>query len=246
MGDYKLIALDMDGTVLNDEQKISAGNRDAIREAAEAGVTVMFATGRGIQRTKPYVEELGLESPIVTVNGGEVWKSPQELHFRASLPAGVIRQLREIARKYDTWYWGYTLEGIYNRKQWAEEPEKATWLKFGFYYENGPVLAEIRAELESWGIFEITNSHPFNLEINPKGVNKASGVGRVCELLGIGFSQVVMMGDSLNDMALIRQAGLGIAMGNAQEELKQAADRITLTNNEDGVAYAIRHYVLKP
>lgn len=90
----------------------------------------------------------------------------------------------------------------------------------------------------------MTNSHPCNIELNPKGVSKASGLKEVCRRLGIDMSEVVAVGDSLNDLAMIREAGLGVAMGNAQEEVKKAADWTTVTNEEDGVAEVIFKKVL--
>ncbi|MNR51606.1 Sugar phosphatase YidA [compost metagenome] len=80
--------------------------------------------------------------------------------------------------------------------------------------------------------------------MNPLGVSKATGVEAVCDLLGISMSEVIAMGDSQNDIAMIREAGLGVAMGNAQEEVKQIADITTVTNNEHAVAQVIRKYLL--
>jgi len=103
----------------------------------------------------------------------------------------------------------------------------------------------LRSMAEEMDCFEITNSHPANLEFNPKGVNKAAGLRQVCQLYGLSMDEVVAMGDSLNDIAMIREAGLGVAMGNAQEEVKRAADMIALSNTEDGVAHLIRSFVLQ-
>jgi hypothetical protein len=245
MGKYKLIALDMDGTVLDEEKKISDRNRRAILAAIEQGVTVMFATGRGIHRVRPYVEELGLKAPVVTVNGGEVWKTPQELLRRDPLGADEVIRLIELTKQYEgVWYWAYSVEGLYNRDRWVDDVSSVTWLKFGIYYENESALGRLREQAQSWGTLEISNSHPCNLEINPKGITKASGLRRVCELLGCDMSEVVAMGDSLNDISMICEAGLGVAMGNAQEEVRRAADVVTLSNTEDGVANAIEKYVL--
>ncbi|CAK4854397.1 unnamed protein product [Aphanomyces euteiches] len=245
MGKYKLVALDMDGTVLNEEQKISERNQKAIAAAIEAGVIVMFATGRGIHSVKPFIDELKLSSPIVTTNGGEVWRAPGELLKRHQMEARWIRQMHEMAVEHDSWFWAYAIEGVYNRDNWPGDLDTIDWIKFGFHTENVDKLAIIRQELEAWGVFEITNSHPANLEMNPSGVNKASGLIDVCELLGIEMSEVIAMGDSLNDIAMIRAAGLGVAMGNAQEEIKQMADLVTGSNNEDGVAQIIEQYILK-
>jgi HAD superfamily hydrolase (TIGR01484 family) len=245
MNKYKLIALDMDGTVLNEEQQVSEANRQAIAAAIEAGVTVMFSTGRGIHSARPFIDDLKLQSPIVTINGGEVWRAPDDLMKRHQMEAKWIHQMHEMATLFDSWFWAYAVEGVYNRDNWPGDIDNIDWMKFGFYTENLEKLAAIRIELEAWGVFEITNSHPFNLELNPVGVSKASGLIDVCQLLGIEMSEVIAMGDSLNDIAMIRAAGLGVAMGNAQEEIKQAADLVTASNAEDGVARIIEQYILK-
>jgi HAD superfamily hydrolase (TIGR01484 family) len=244
MGKYKLLALDMDGTVLNEDQVVSEANRQAIGAAAEAGVTVMFATGRGIHSARPFIDDLKLQSPIVTINGGEVWRAPDNLYKRHLMEAKWIRQMHEMAIEFDSWFWAYAVEGVYNRDNWPGDIDSIEWMKFGFYSENLEKLATIRQEHESWGKFEITNSHPFNLEMNPLGISKASGLIDICGLLGIEMSDIIAMGDSLNELAMIRASGLGVAMGNAQDEVKQAADIVTASNVEDGVARIIEQYIL--
>ncbi|WP_217558417.1 Cof-type HAD-IIB family hydrolase [Paenibacillus sp. GbtcB18] len=246
MSQYKLVALDMDGTLLNEEKQVSPANREAIYAALEVGVTVIFSTGRGVQSALPYAEELKLQTPIVSVNGSEIWKAPHDLLKRTLLDLDLVRRMYDLAIEHDTWYWAYSVEGMYNRDKWAEDITKPEWLKFGFYTENKESLEIIRGELARWGELEITNSHPDNLELNPKGISKASGIEEVCKLLGIEMSQVIAMGDSENDIAMIRAAGLGVAMGNAQDGVKRIADLVTVTNDEDGVAKIIQEYVLDP
>ncbi|WP_245851096.1 Cof-type HAD-IIB family hydrolase [Paenibacillus herberti] len=246
---YKLLALDMDGTLLTDEQTISDENAEWIRRAMDAGVTVCFSTGRGFQGALPFAEQLGLETPLITVNGSEIWSKPHVLYRRTLMNAGELRRLHELALHHvEPWYWGYAVEGIFNKEKWIEpanDYENLHWLKFGYHTENDAIRAEIRREIESWGSMEITNSSPWNLELNPLGVNKASAVRELCGVLGIAMDEAVAIGDSLNDIAAIRECGLGIAMGNAQDEVKEAADAVTLSNNEHGVAHAIREFVLK-
>ena len=87
------------------------------------------------------------------------------------------------------------------------------WLKFGYFTENAEKLQQIRDIVERWGTLEITNSHPSNIEINPLGISKASGVETVCQLLGICMSEVIAMGDSENDIAMIREAGSWCSYG---------------------------------
>lgn len=249
MGDYKLVALDMDGTLLNELSEISEENAKWIRKALDAGVIVSFSTGRGFQSALPYAEQLGLETPMITVNGGEIWRSPHVLHRRSLLEADYVRRLHELAVQHgEPWYWAYSTTGIYNKEQWLgkdQDYDSLHWLKFGYYTEDDAVREAIFEEVNAWGAFEITNSSPWNLELNPLGVSKAAAIRELCGVLGIQLSEVVAVGDSLNDIAAIREAGLGVAMGNAQEAVKEAANVITLTNDEHGVAEVIRKYVLK-
>lgn len=243
MGPYKLMALDMDGTLLDDKQQISSENNKWIRAAVEAGVTVMYSTGRGIVSAMPYIEELQLTGPAVTVNGSEIWESPHKLLKRHLMDAKWIRKMHLLAVEQDTWFWGYAVNDLYNRDRWVDDPDTVQWLKFGYYTEDLAKLAYIRSHLEEWGVLELTNSHPCNLELNPLGISKASGVAEVCRFMGIGMDQVIAMGDSLNDLAVIRAVGLGVAVGNAQEEVKRNANVVTVTNEQDAVAVIIQQYV---
>ncbi|CAM4382098.1 Cof-type HAD-IIB family hydrolase [Paenibacillus typhae] len=244
---YKLLALDMDGTVLNRQHAISAENRRWISRAIESGISVMFATGREVQSVEPYVKELGLTSPMVSVNGSEIWQAPGVLMKRHILLPGWVAEMRELAMRKGCWFWAYTVDEVYTRENWPAgqaDLEQRQWLKFGFRCEDPAVLAGIRQSLKDTGRYELTNSSPVNIEVNPLGINKASGIIEICSLLGIGLQEVAACGDSLNDLQMIRSVGLGIAMGNAQEIVKQAAKAVTGTNEEDGVAQAIRNYLL--
>jgi len=247
MANIKLVALDMDGTLLNDRQEVSPRNAAVIRRALDAGVIVCLATGRGVQSVLPYTELLGLTTPMITVNGGEIWRRPRELHRRTAMEAADVLQLRELALQYGVWYWAYTTEGVFNRERWIE-PEDAVhdrvWLKFGYYEENLEILEQIRAKAASRGRFEISNSSPVNLELNPAGVSKGAALIELCGLLGIDPSETAAAGDSLNDLSMIRTAGLGAAMGGAQPKVKEEADIVLPGNNDDGVAHLIEHFVL--
>jgi HAD superfamily hydrolase (TIGR01484 family) len=245
VGPFKLIALDMDGTLLNEDKKISAENQEAIRQATEEGKIVIMSTGRGAVSAMPYIKELGLSTPLVVVNGSEVWESPDKLLKRTLLPTETVRKLHALALEQDSWWWAYSVEGVFNRESEAMDIDGQEWLKFGFYTENQEKLRRIRDIVEGWGSLEITNSHPFNLELNPLGISKASGVETVCQLLDIRMSEVIAMGDSENDITMIREAGLGVAMGNAQDEVKRIADITTVTNDEHAVAKIIRTYMLQ-
>jgi len=249
LGKYKLLALDMDGTLLNDLSEVSDENAYWVHKAMDEGIIVSLSTGRGFSSAVPFAEQLELDTPMITVNGGEIWERPHQLHKRTLLQTEHVRALHELALSYEEpWFWAYSTQGIFNKEKWIPantQYEDFEWLKFGYYTEDNEARNEILATVSSWNFFEITNSSPQNLEINPDGITKASGLRELCALLGIEMSEVVAVGDSLNDIAAIREAGLGVAMGNAQSTVKEAADVITLTNNEHGVADVIKRYLLK-
>ncbi|OBZ09626.1 phosphoglycolate phosphatase, TA0175-type [Bacillus sp. FJAT-27264] len=241
---YRLLALDMDGTLLNDEQIITPKTVEWIQKAVEAGVHVCLSTGRAFNSAWPYARQLGLETPMVTVNGSEVWRAPHELYRRSLMDPKLVSQLYDMAERYGIWFWAYSLEQVHNRENWDGNTDGREWLKFGYSTEDDDIRHKLLLELQDLGGLEITNSSPHNLEINPLGINKATGIKEVCQLLGIDMSQVVAVGDSLNDLAVIQQVGLGVAMGNAQETVLQEANAIVANNNEDGIAEVIQRFIL--
>ena len=244
MGDYKLIVLDMDGTFLMDNKKVSQENKDAVQAAAAAGVTVMFATGRGIMNVLPYMEEIQMSAPIITVNGSEVWERPGVLHSRTLLDSALVSEFHQIAVECSSWYWANAVDERFEKGEWPDLINEKQWLKFGFHTEDEDMLSAVHKRLERYrDVVEISNSHPLNIELNTKGVNKVVGVRQVCKLLGINMAEVIAVGDSINDELLLREAGLGVAMGNAQHRIKQAADIVVSSNEEHGVAETIEKYM---
>ncbi|MEC1748521.1 Cof-type HAD-IIB family hydrolase [Bacillus mojavensis] len=241
--DIKLIAIDMDGTLLNDEQLISDENRKAIREAEDKGVYVVISTGRTLMTCRELAESLELSSFLITANGSEIWDSNFNLVERKLLHTDHIKMMWDLRNKHNTNFWASTVNKVWR----GEFPENITdheWLKFGFDIEDDDIRNEVLAELRKNKELEITNSSPTNIEVNALGINKAAALAKVSEKLGFTMEHVMAMGDSLNDIAMIKEAGLGVAMGNAQDIVKETADWITDTNIEDGVANAIRHWVL--
>jgi len=203
----------------------------------------MFSTGRGLQTAGALWRELGVDGPAVLLNGAEIWEKPGKLLKRSFLPRDTVRKLHEIASARAEWYWGYSVESLTGRADWTPEMFERDWMKFGMGTNDMKVLAGIRKELAGWGTLELTWSVPINIEISVKGVTKENGVREICKRLGITMEDVIAFGDSDNDLCLLRAAGMGVAMGNAEEHVKAAADAITRTNNEDGVAHAVREFV---
>lgn len=241
--EIKLIALDMDGTLLNDQHEVSDENRQAIKEAEKKGVKVVLSTGRSLKTARDYVLSLELSSYLVTVNGSEIWGPDGELVERTSVATEHIKWMHDLSRQHKTKFWAISSENNWNNEM-PEDVLSQEWLKFGFHIEEDAIREKVLKELESKGLFEITNSSLVNIEVNAIGINKAKGLQKVCSLLGISMENVMAVGDSMNDIAMITEAGLGIAMGNAQETVKKAADGITGKNTENGVAQAIHKWVL--
>lgn len=241
--EIKLVALDMDGTLLNDKHEVSEENRKAIKEAQDKGVYVVLSTGRTLRTCQEHADSLELASYLVTVNGSEIWDEKREIVDRNFVKTELIQWMWELSKQHKTKFWAISTD-----QNWFDEmPEDITgvqWLKFGFNIDDDAVREVILNELQAKGEFEVSNSSPKNIEVNPAGINKANGLKIVCERLGIEMKNVMAVGDSLNDLAMIKEAGLGVAMGNAQDMVKEAADWVTASNIEDGVAKAIRKWVL--
>lgn len=242
--DFKLIALDMDGTLLNEQGAISEENSLAIQEAQAKGIHVVLSTGRSILTCENYAKSLNLSSYLVTVNGSEIWDCSGNLHERNKLHAEYIQMMWEWANTNKTYFWAISTDKVW-RNQMPDDLFAHQWLKFGFDIADDSLRETILQRLLSNQHLEVSNSSPTNIEINAAGVNKANGLLHVCSKLRISMDEVIAMGDSLNDIEMIKAAGCGVAMGNAQNEVKKAADWITDTNEEDGVAKAIRYWVLR-
>lgn len=235
----KLVALDMDGTLLTKNHEVSVANQEMIAKAQAQGITVMLCTGRWIGFCESYAEELRLNTYFITVNGGEIWTAKKELIERHELGPKTIESMWHLGNKIGVNMWMTSTTNNYTNSNRPEDFTAYKWLKIGYSTEDHEKLATIKEELKTYEGLELTNSLPTNIEVNPLGVNKASALVRVCKELGITMDEVMAVGDSMNDIKMIEQAGIGVAMGNAQEKVKAAADVITDANYEDGVATAI-------
>lgn len=240
MANYKMVALDLDGTTLTDDKRITENSRYWINKAVDAGVTVIFSTGRGIQTAGEIWKDIGLDGPMVMVNGAEIWKGTGEILERTFIDGEYIRKLYELAVSKGADFWGYSIESLSNQNNWTEEMFDRRWMKFGIRCDDLNIIDSLRQEVISWGNLEVTRSALVNMEISSRGITKEYGVRKVCDYLGIAMEDVMAIGDDLNDLKLIKAVGLGIAMENGNSILKEAADKITVTNENDGVAKAIQ------
>ncbi|WP_099159850.1 Cof-type HAD-IIB family hydrolase [Virgibacillus ndiopensis] len=242
--EIKLVALDMDGTLLNSDHEVSLPTQGAIKKALANDIHVVLSTGRWLNSCYPYAEALGLPSFLITVNGGEIWTVSKELLERHLIDAKLMEKLYELGQEIGMNSWMFSTDDAWLGSTRPNDFSNHEWLKIGFNSTDKDQLETIVKELSFYEELELTNSLPTNVEVNPVGVNKANALRKVCDKIGISMNNVMAVGDSLNDIKMIQQAGIGVAMGNGQEAIKNVADFVTDTNNDDGVAKAIERYVL--
>lgn len=243
MADINLIALDMDGTLLNGMEEVTEDNRIAIQKALAKDVHVILSTGRGVDSCYAYGVDLNLPSYIVTANGAEIYTMEKELLQQTTIQFELIEKLYNIAVQVGVGMWMISTEGVF-RDNDVIAFDQYTWLKFGCHSTDQRKLDILVEEFSKFEALELTNSLPTNIEVNAKGVSKAKALRYLCEKIGITMENVLACGDSLNDMKMLQEAGVGVAMGNAQEAIKNVADYITEDNNNSGVARAIEKFVL--
>lgn len=239
MQEWKLIALDMDGTLLNEDLTVSEENKYWIRQARDAGIEVTLSSGRYITYVTPFIEELGLAVPVVTNNGCEVWRADGRLIERNTLDLEHSVFLNNLAIEFGIEYRGYSAEGRFYESDMPKDLAPYTWLMYLYFVRDPIVLVQIWERLERHGGFELTMSSPYKIDVNPKGIHKGRGLATVCKHLGIHPGEVVALGDSINDVPMLKWAGMGIAMDNAIDEVKQSAWWVTEDHRRHGVARAI-------
>lgn len=241
---YKVLALDLDGTLLNNKKKISKKNKNFLNKLNNKNIKIVFTTGRGIQRVTHLYNELELNSPLVLLNGAEIRKNSNEVLKRTFINKKDIMELHSLAIDNEVNFWGYNEENHVNKKDWNIEMFEKKWMKFGFSHSNENLINNLRKKIEKFKDIEMTNSAKNNIECSKKGINKKTGMEILAKYLNINMENIIAIGDSMNDYKLMKEVGLSVAMDNSEKGVKSIADKITKTNKEDGVAEAIKKYIL--
>lgn len=243
MGHYRMIALDLDDTLLTKDKHVSDESKRWISKAVDVGIEVVFATGRGLERVEDIRQTLHLNTAMVLLNGADIWRKPGDLLERHYIDKENMKTLYDMAKQTGAKFWGYSGARIIRGRDWTSDMLKQDWLKFGMRHHDEAVINDMRSQLQGTDTLEVTRSSRMNIEISKKGISKATGIQKICDIKNISIDQVMAIGDNLNDLHLIQSAGLGIAMGNSDTRLKEIADDITDTNDRDGVAKAIQKYI---
>ncbi|MFP9084823.1 Cof-type HAD-IIB family hydrolase [Streptococcus equi] len=268
----QLIAIDLDGTLLDSKKHIPKENIKAIQAAAREGIKVVLCTGRPQSGTRPYFEQLGLsdkEEYLILNNGCSTYRSPswELLHYQ-SLTFSAIEHLYQLSQPFSDIYLTLTGERDYLVID-SKVPDmvqadgdlvfttvKATSLSQlssssqiifqAMYMGEKAALdafeARVREKLSA--SFSVVRSQKTILEVMPECVTKASALKELTADLKLRPDQVMAIGDAANDLEMLAYAGLGVAMGNADEAIKKVADKVSLSNDQAGVAHAIYQLAL--
>jgi Cof subfamily protein (haloacid dehalogenase superfamily) len=263
LSSFKIAAFDMDGTLLNRNHQLSSRTIESVKMIADAGLLVLIATGRMTRAIRNHIENLGASELVVSHNGALVKdvKTGQIYHHEA-VSRNVIAKVLELQEGKDTIIHFNFDDEIYltapnpYSDQYSQELEvPLTYIRSLREFRENPttVLLIDRKDVLQQVLIEVSNQLTgqfdcvlapwrgdiWRLQFLAAGTSKGKGVLQVAKRLGIEPEEIISFGDNYNDMEMLQQTGLGIAMGNSVPELKQVADFITLSNQEDGVALAL-------
>lgn len=275
---YKMICIDMDGTLLNGKRKISELSRATIKKAHDKGVEIVVTTGRLYNNAAYFSKLLGVDSPVIAANGAIVIEQKtNEIIYECAIPKEECLSLLKILNEYKLAFHFHTTDTIYcnnwfsrlatelymtkhehdenlhvhyhtikKEDQWRrifekEDGKMAKCIAFSF---NKAKIKEVKEKLKGLSNIVYFGSGNHSIEINLKNVSKGNAVQALIKKYNIKRDEVICIGDNENDISMIEFAGLGIAMGNAIDEVKNISDYITDTNRNEGVAKAIEKFVL--
>lgn len=271
----KMVGLDLDGTLLNSKKELTLYTKEVIAKAIEKGVHVLVATGRPFTGVPKELREFPGMRYALTSNGARILDTATgELLIEHLLSRESAKKTLEITGKYDTLqeiYFdgqGYAeREKLDHVERYHHDPNMWEYVRSSripvpdvmeLLNSKEQELDKVQAlfadmeerraawkELSECKDLNLVSSLKYNIEINAAGVNKGKGLIALGELLGIKREEIMAIGDGDNDIEMITEAGVGVAMGNAEEPVKRNADYVTGTNDEDGAAQAIVRYVLE-
>ena len=273
---YKLVCIDIDGTLLNTKHKVTKRTKEMIVRAHELGVHIVISTGRMYTDAEYYSNLIGVKSPVIASNGAFIKeKDNDKVIYKDVLGERLSLEVLELFRKHciqpyfctpHKFYYGnmmfklfyvatkivgkrknkLDMEYVFSWDQWQKvlHKEKDNLVKSEIIYRDVALINELRSELKKIAQLEIVDSSKHNIEITRQGVSKGKAVAVLASFYDLQREEIITIGDSENDLSMIEYAGLGIAMGNATARIKQKADYITDSNDNEGVANAINKFIL--
>ena len=271
----KMVGLDLDGTLLSEKKELLPYTMDVLRRALDAGIVVLVATGRPWMGVPEELRKFPGMRYALTSNGARIIDTDTgEILEEHLLPPELAKKTLEICGKYDTLqevYFdgqGYAeADKMAHVEKYHRNPNMWKYFRttrkpvedlFGMIDRENRGLDKVQAlfadmeerkkawkDLEAVRGLELVGSLKYNIEINAAGVNKGTGLVRLGKLLGIKREEIMACGDGDNDTVMLSEVGFGVAMANAEEQVKAAADYITESNDEEGAAKAIEKFALR-
>ncbi|MDF2503706.1 Cof-type HAD-IIB family hydrolase [Clostridium sp.] len=271
---YKLICIDMDGTLLNDKKEVSEENLNALKMASEKGVKIAVCTGRLFASARYYAELIGVKAPVIASNGAYIReKDRDDVIYELSLGVDKCKKIQSIIDKYDFNVYYNKYDSVFTEAEFSKDNTYAAMnkilpdknkiklittkdinkvieeqgdniLKCICISDDYESLDKAREEILKVGEYEVVSSNRDNIEIMIKGVAKGRAVKVLADFYNISREEIICIGDNENDLSMIDYAGMGVAMGNATDVVKKIANYVTDTNNNAGVAKVIEKFVL--
>ncbi|RNC63464.1 Cof-type HAD-IIB family hydrolase [Proteiniphilum sp. X52] len=266
---YKLLVLDVDGTLVNSKKELSAQTLTTLLKIQHAGIRIVLASGRSPYGLRPLVEKLEMKKwggYILPYNGAQIIDANDKVLFEKRIDPVMFPYLERKALKN-----GFGIFTYHSNQLITTHPENKhirdeaalngmeivavenlsaavdfSPCKCVLVSDNETALVALK---DQWrkrlaGVLDVYRSESFFLEVVPEFVDKGNTLGVLIEKLGIGTEEVMAIGDGRRDFSMLQLAGLGIAMGNAQDSIKACADYITESNDNDGVAIAVQKFII--
>lgn len=267
----KLIAIDIDATLLNSKRELTPGVISAIKAASAAGIKVVLCSGRPITGVTPYLAPLGLadqaDQYAVTFGGGLVQTTAGNVLAQTQFQYADYIQVEALARQLNLHFHVENADFLYTANRNISEysvyesslvnlniayrtPEEMRDIALvkGMFIDKPELLDAAMADMTPFKALSdrltFVKSSPFFLEVSPKGVSKGAALTKLAAELQLDASEMMAIGDEQNDLSMITLAGTGVAMGNATDQVKAAAQYISADNDHDGVAQAIQECAL--
>ena len=263
---YKLVVIDLDNTLLNNEHKISEKNKEIVQKVRSKGLEVIIATGRMYISAKPFLKDLSLENSAIVYNGAmvkdvETDKTIYHKPINKKYAKEIIKDVKEEGLHINL----YQDDKLYVDKdnKYTKRYEEISGIKaekvddlseLKLVAPTKLLIIEDNPELHSYyqkyldnkygDIITVTESKKYFIEIGSKGVNKGKTLQKLIKEKGIDRNEIIAIGDSYNDIEMLSYAGTGIAMENAPEEIKKKADLVAPHNEEDGVAVILDKLIM--
>ncbi|MGM3175830.1 pyridoxal phosphatase [Dickeya lacustris] len=270
---YRIIALDLDGTLLTAKKTILPDSLHALAEAREAGIRVIIVTGRHHSAIHPFYQALALDTPVICCNGTYLYDYAQAQALHANpLSTGQAKQVLHRLQQYDIHALMYADDAMYYQQETGHITRTQTWAqnlphaqrpvfrqvsslmdaadeataiwKFATHHGDTAVLNDAARQLEHELGLSCEWSWMDQVDIAQTGNSKGRLLQRWVESQGMSMSQVVAFGDNFNDISMLSSAGLGVAMGNSADEVKAHANMVIGNNESPGIAEVIRQRIL--